>query len=148
MAESRAARTAFKALFFVAPYRLVSPVARRVRWLPYVELVVAGRNSGTERRTMVTLFELDGHWYVGHPNGRSQWVQNMEAARAATIVRRREQVQVTPVLLPNGEERDAVVKATSRQPFPANVVYRTGRSHVGAAGCYFRLEKTDLKTGI
>lgn len=141
MSESRAARISFKALFLIAPYRLVSPLARRIRRLPYVELVVVGRSSGIERRTVVTLFEVAGQWYIGHPNGRSNWVRNIEAAGTATIVRRREPQHVKPVILPTGDEREAVVKATSRQPFPGNLVYRMGRNHVAAAGCYFRLDR-------
>ena len=89
---------------------------------------------------MVTLFEIDGVWYVGHPNGRSQWVKNLEAAGTAKVYSRVRNATVAPVALSDGPERDAVVNATSRQPFPANFVYRAGREHVRAVGSYFRLE--------
>ena len=90
---------------------------------------------------MVTLFEIDGAWYVGHPNGRSQWVKNLEAAGTAKVFSRVRSATVKPVALSYGDERNAVVNATSRQPFPANLVYRAGREHVRAVGSYFRLER-------
>ena len=90
---------------------------------------------------MVTLFDIDGVWYVGHPNGRSQWVKNLEAAGSAKVFSRVRDATVTPVQLSDGAERNAVVNATSRQPFPANLVYRAGREHVRAVGSYFRLER-------
>ena len=90
---------------------------------------------------MVTMFEVDGVWYVGHPNGRSQWVKNLEAAGTARVFSRRRSGTVKSIPLEAGAERDAVVNVTSRQPFPANLVYRGGREHIRAVGSYFRLER-------
>jgi len=115
-------------------------LSRKVTRVPYVDLTIVGRRTGQERHVMVTLFEIDGVWYVGHPNGRSQWVKNLEAAGTAKVYSRVRSATVKPVPLEPGEERDAVVNGTSRQPFPANLVYRAGREHVRAVGSYFRLE--------
>jgi len=58
---------------------------------------------------------------------------------SAVVVRRNQRVRVTPVLLADGAERSAVIKATTGQPFPANVLFRAARSHVDATGTSFRL---------
>ena len=137
----RTGATAFKVLFLMAPGALMIVLARKVRALPYAELVVVGRRSGAERRIVITLFELDGRWYVGHPNGRSQWVRNLLAADSAVLVRANGSTTVRPIELSQGAEREAVIRATSRQPFPANIVYRAGRSHIRDVGCYLRLER-------
>jgi deazaflavin-dependent oxidoreductase (nitroreductase family) len=112
----------------------------RVPSVPFVEIVVVGRRSGQVRRTMVSMFDIDGHWYVGHPNGHSQWTKNIEAAGSAVVVKRGSGTQVTPVLLPDGAERDAAIRGTSGQPFPANLIYRGARRHIKAVGSYYRLE--------
>ena len=49
--------------------------------------------------------------------------------------------EVTATPLPNGPERDAVIRATAeQQPFPDNLVYRAARRHILSEGRYFRLE--------
>jgi hypothetical protein len=107
-----------------------------------VELRYVGRRSGRRRRTLATLLDVDGRWYVGHPNGPAAWVRNVEAtgvvdieppgAHGSNFAVRRVDV---------GPERDAVIRATwSQQPFPANLVYRAARRHVAAVGVYLRLE--------
>ena len=45
----------------------------------------SGRRSGRPRRTLVTILDVDGRWYVGHPNGSAQWVRNIEAAGVVEI---------------------------------------------------------------
>jgi hypothetical protein len=42
-----------------------------------------------------------------------------------------------------GAEREAAILATMQHPFPGNVIYRLGRSHVRATGVFFRLERED-----
>lgn len=107
-----------------------------------VELSFIGRRTGRTRRTLVTLLGSGGHWYVGHPNGEAEWIQNVEAAGWVAIEpagRFGPRVGVSRV--PPGEERDAVIRATvNQQPFPANVLYRAARRHVAAVGVYLRLE--------
>ena len=111
-----------------------------------VELRVVGRRTGRVRSVVLTLLPLDGRWYLGHPNGPVPWTRNLEAAGEALLVplAGREPdpgVLVRGERLPQGEERDRVIRATSRlQPFPANVLYRASRRHILAVGDYHRLE--------
>jgi hypothetical protein len=107
-----------------------------------VELRFPGRRSGRPRRTLVTLLTVDGHWYVGHPNGSAAWIRNIEAAGVVAIeppgaLGSRFRME----RLADGPERDAVIRATwTQQPFPANLLYRAARRHVAAVGVYHRLE--------
>jgi hypothetical protein len=136
-------QSVFRTMLGAAPQALSRRLGQRWSAFPYVELVVKGRKSGVTCPVIVTLFEMDGRWYVGHPNGRSQWVRNLLTAESAIIVRQRASVVVRPVELDHGVERDRVVARTGRQPFPANLVYRAGRSHVAAVGTYVRLERVE-----
>jgi deazaflavin-dependent oxidoreductase (nitroreductase family) len=139
-AGNRVWRVAFRALFLVAPERLMTYLARNVSSVPYVEVYVVGRRTGVQRRTLLTLLEVDGNWYIGHPNGGCDWSRNLRHAGSAVVVRGGHAVPVTSVLLEAGAERMAVIRATTRQPFPANALYRVARRHVYAAGTYFRLK--------
>jgi hypothetical protein len=106
-----------------------------------VDLEVPGRRTGRQRQVLVGLLRVDGHWYVGHPNGRAQWTKNLAEAREAAVIFHRERVRVRAERLHDGVERDAVIVATaSQQPFPGNLVYRLARRHILAVGDYFRLE--------
>lgn len=107
-----------------------------------VELRYTGRRTGRARGTLVTILDVDGRWYVGHPNGPAAWVRNVESAGfveiepAGALGARFRVVTLEP-----GPERDAVIRATwKQQPFPANLVYRAARRHVAAVGVYHRLE--------
>lgn len=110
-----------------------------------VDLLVRGRVSGRKRRVLVGLIQVDGGWYVGHPNGESAWTRNLASAGRATVAwPAMAPFAVRAVRLVDGEERDAViVAAASQQPFPGNRAYRAARRHILAAGVYFRLEPTD-----
>ena len=147
MTEQRVAsprwRTTFRVLLFSAPRPLMAMLAQRVQRMPYAELQIVGRNTGQQRRTVLTLFVVDGQWYVGHPNGQSQWVRNLTAANSAVVIKGNQRTTVRPFELADGEERDKVVAATSQQPFPAGPVYRAGRAHVRSVGSYFRLEPSE-----
>lgn len=136
---------AYRALYRLL--RLVDPLLR-VGWRAgfpsfsrTVEVRVAGRRSGRERRTLVTLLTVDGVPYLGHPNGPAPWTRNVEAAPAVEVVDaagRAEAFQA--VALGDGPEREAVIRATwTQQPFPGNVIYAAARRHVRAVGVYFRL---------
>jgi len=135
--------------WFRAQYRLIRLADPLVRtWLgrpglaDTVDLVIVGRRSGRPRPVLVGLLEVDGRWYVGHPNGPAQWTRNLEAAGRA-IVRRpgMPPFEVTVQPLPPGPERSAAVRATFVQhPFPGNAVYRLAGRHVEAVGAFFRLE--------
>ncbi len=109
---------------------------------------MVGRRTGQERRLLLTLLEVDGKWYVGHPNGTSQWVRNLAAAGSCIVVRRGDQrTRATATELSDGPERDAVISATAHQPFPANLVYGAAQGHILAVGRYFRLEPTPENEG-
>jgi hypothetical protein len=134
--------------------RLMDPMIRasRARGAPgtdgFIELKVAGRQSGRPRTTLLTLLSVGEEQYIGHPNGDTQWTRNVEAAGV---------VHIDPpgvyggtfsvVRLPPGPERDAVITATrTQQPFPANLVYRAASRHIADVGVYFRLVPTDAVT--
>lgn len=128
-----------------AMLRVLDP-AIRVWWRGYglgnvVELVVAGRRSGRDRRVLVGLLTSGDAWYVGHPNGDVAWTRNLAAAAQCTIrLHDVAEVPATAVPLQPGLEREAAIRATAQHPFPGNVIYRLARRHVRAAGVYFRLD--------
>lgn len=105
-------------------------------------LTVLGRRSGRERSVLIGLIQVDGRWYVGHPNGEVAWTANLRSARRARLAPRPEApIDVVAEPLPPGTERDAVILATSeQQPFPGNLMYRAARRHILSEGRYFRLE--------
>ena len=90
----------------------------------------------------MTLLTLDGRAYVGHPNGHTGWVDNIEAAGSVEVEPSGAQGRrYTVVTLSPGTERDAVIRATWRQqPLPANLLYRAAARHVAAVGRYYRLD--------
>jgi hypothetical protein len=129
-----------------AVLRLLDPL---VRWAWFSvgigitsRLTVRGRRSGRERSVLVGLLRVDGHWYVGHPNGEVGWTANLrEAGRAQLEPRPESSLEVTAIPIDHGLERDAVIRATAeQQPFPGNLVYRAARRHILSEGRYFRLE--------
>jgi len=123
-----------------APVRLMRFVRRTVAAAPIEEFLIVGRRTGRQRRLLLGLFEVDGVWYAGHPNGTSAWVRNLEAAGECTVIRRNGvPIRVAAVEVPRGSERDAVILAAGRQPAPAGPIYRGGRRHIVRVGRYFRL---------
>ena len=90
----------------------------------------------------MTILDVDGRWYVGHPNGPAGWVRNVAAAGVVEIEPAGALgARFAVVPLGPGPERDAVIRATwTQQPFPANLVYRAARRHVAAVGVYHRLD--------
>jgi len=129
-------------VFFVdnAPRPLMQLLRRRDPSFPVEELVVIGRRTGRERRILLGLHEVDGRWYVGHPNGDANWVSNLVAAGECVVIRRgHEPVRVSALELPRGPERDAAIDATTRLPDPSGFVFRQANSHIRAVGRYFRL---------
>jgi hypothetical protein len=141
------------ALVFRVSYRLIRLLDPLIRsWTAngapgldgIVELRTVGRRTGRPRRTLVTLLSVGERFYVGHPNGRAEWLANALASGS---------VDVDPPgaggprysvdRLSHGAERDAVIRATwAQQPFPANLLYRAARRHVAAVGEYIRLTPT------
>lgn len=140
-AVSRAWTTGLRVFFKTTPTPVMRLLRRTRPSVPIEELIVVGRRSGRERRLLVVLYDVDGRWYIGHPNGSSQWVRNLAAAGSGVVVQRGDRrTTVNAIELSDGAERDAVIQATSYQPFPAGLVYRAARRHILAAGRYFRLE--------
>ena len=138
--ESRLWRAVLKFYLNSAPRSLLEGIRRSNPAVLMEEFVFIGRRSGLERNLLLSLYDVDGTWYVGHPNGTSQWVRNLIAAGSCTVIRRgHEPVRVTAVEIPDGPERDRVIAATGRQPNPTGAIYRGARQHVRAVGRYFRL---------
>lgn len=123
-----------------APKPLVRAAWRLLPGVPFADVHIVGRRSGVERRSLLSILVVDGRWYVGHPNGGSQWARNLIHAGQAVVVQRGVRTRVRAWRLVDGPERDVAIRATSQQPFPANLVYRIGRRHIDAQGTYFRLD--------
>ena len=91
-----------------------------------VEVRVAGRRSGKDRSTLITLLHVDGNWYIGHPNGDTGWTRNAEAAGIVKIDPPAAGGDTFSVVrLPPGPERDAVIQG---DPYPAAVPRQPGLS--------------------
>jgi len=143
----------FWSRWFRIQYRMIRWLDPLIRaWLgrpglaDTVELVVPGRRTGRPRSVLVGLLEIDGRWYVGHPNGPAQWTRNLEAAGRATI-RRPDGVaaEVAVVPLPQGPERTAAIHATFRQhPHGGRQIYHLAHAHIEAVGAFFRLDPLGL----
>jgi hypothetical protein len=127
-------------LVFLTPKPVMRLLMRLVPAAPIKEVRIVGRRSGRERRYLLTVLEIDGRWYVGHPNGRSHWVRNLVAAGSAVVDGRNGPVAVRAVELGDGPQRDAAIRATATQPFPAGRLYGSAQGHLLAAGVYLRLE--------
>ena len=63
------------------------------------ELSVVGRRSGTVRRVVVNLLDVDGERYLVAPRGNTQWVRNVRAAGRAELRVGRRVETVVPVEL-------------------------------------------------
>ena len=125
--------------------RLLGPLAH-AWWTSFglgnvVELRVAGRRTGTQRRILLGLLRSGDHWFLGHPNGDVAWTRNLEAAETAELVFRPPSgIAVRATRLPPGELRDAAIASTGQHVFPGNLVYRLARRHIRAVGTYFVID--------
>jgi hypothetical protein len=128
-----------------SPKPMVRAVWRISPGMPFADVLIVGRHSGIERRSLLSILIVDGRWYVGHPNGRSHWARNLTRAGHAVVLRNGVRTVVRARQLAEGPERDAAIRATSQQPFPANLLYRAGRQHIDAHGTYFRLDPVDME---
>jgi hypothetical protein len=123
-----------------APTAAMRALRSHVPAVVFEDFVIVGRRSGKQRRLLLSLYDIDGTWYVGHPNGTSQWVLNLVAAGGCTVTRRDGRaIRVSAVEVVDPEERERVVRTTGMQPAPAGLIYRGARAHVRAAGRFFRL---------
>jgi hypothetical protein len=107
-----------------------------------VELALVGRRTGRPRPVLVTLLQVDGRWYVGHPNGPAAWLANLAASPSVSLtIPRQPPLRVRSIPLGVGPERTSVIWATAtQQPIPFRPIYRASRSHIMRAGVYHRLE--------
>lgn len=142
--ENRPARESrvWRALlwFFVdkAPTPLMRVLRRAQPGSPFEEFVFVGRRTGKERRLLLALYEIDGAWYVGHPNGTSHWIRNMQAAGGCTVVRRDgSAVRIAASEVEDPALRERILAATGTAPAPAGLIFRAARSHIRAVGRYF-----------
>jgi hypothetical protein len=127
-----------------APTPMMRAVRRLLPESPIEEFVIVGRRTGRERRMLLGLFDIDGVWYAGHPNGTSHWIRNLEAAGGCTVVRRDGvPIAVRAIEVTDPAEREAVIRRTGTQPAPAGNVYRGAQRHIRAVGRYFRLERLE-----
>jgi hypothetical protein len=106
------------------------------------ELRVVARRRGQTRSLLLGLLRTDAGVYLGHPNGWAAWTRDLATAgRGELVWRDGEAVAFRPVLLPDGPEREAVIRATWHQhPFPGGIIYSAMRRHVRRNGVYFRLD--------
>jgi hypothetical protein len=112
--------------------------------LPWEEFAFVGRRSQRERRLLLGLYQIGGAWYIGHPNGTSHWIRNMEAAGGCTVVLRDgTSIRVTPSEVLDPVERERVIRGIGEQPAPAGPIFRGARRHILAVGRYFRLTPID-----
>ena len=115
-----------------------------------VELRVAGRRSGAQRRVLLTLLRDGGQWFLGHPNGEVDWTRNLEAAGTADVVFPRSMpIAIRARRLDPGDHdqglvRDRALRAIGQHPFPGNIVYRLALRHIRAAGVYFAIDPADV----
>jgi hypothetical protein len=139
-AESRAWYRFFRIFFRTTPHRVMRGVRKVSASSPIEELVVIGRKTGKERHHLLSLLDVDGRLYVGHPNHRSHWARNLEAGGGTLLRRGFEPTRVRAIWLDAGPERSAAIAAAGRQPFPAGQIYSAARRHIEAVGAYYRLE--------
>jgi hypothetical protein len=134
--------------FFPLLYRVIALGEPLVRswWRGFgygniVELRVAGRRTGRQRRILLGLLRDGDRWFLGHPNGHVAWTRNLEAAGTADLVIRwPTSLPIRASVLPPGPLRDRAILATGQHPFPGNLAYRLARRHIRALGVFFAVE--------
>jgi hypothetical protein len=136
-------------MFATTPKAAMRAMRRRDESVPLEEVVVVGRRTGIERKVLVTMLRTNDRWYIGHPNGdRAQWVRNLKAAGSAIVkLRDGKDIRVTSTLVTDPAERELVVAAAKKQPFPGGALYRAAGKHVLAGATYFRLEPVESDDG-
>jgi len=135
-------------IYFRIQYRLIrllDPLIRLV-WRGFglgnvVELRLVGRRTGKPRPVLVGMLRVGSSRYVGHPNGDTAWIRNLEAAGTVQLCEVWPRLELVSVRrLAPGPERDTAILATWQHVPPGNIVYRLARRHILAVGSYFRIE--------
>ena len=107
-----------------------------------VDVTVPRRDGKGDRSRLVGLLRVGDKRYLGHPNGDVGWTRDLEAAGGGSYRWPRAAPSwFRATRLEPGPEREAAIRATWQQPFPANVMYRLGRRHIRAVGVFFRLDE-------
>ena len=120
---------------------LVRAIWRAVGLGNVVELRVAGRRTGQQRRVLLGLLRSGDRWFLGHPNGDVAWTRNLEAAETAELVFRPPLgIPVRATRLVPGEHRDAAIASTGQHLKPGHHEYRHAPPHNPAVGAYFLIE--------
>jgi hypothetical protein len=136
-------RGAFKAQYRILAWidPLIRAIWRRFGIGNILELRVTRRDGKGERRRLLGLLHAGDGLYLGHPNGDVGWTRDLQAAGRG-VLRYPNGVEwaFSATRLVPGEERERAISATGQHPFPGNLMYRLGRSHIRAVGVYFRLE--------
>jgi len=104
---------------YIEPRRFEAPLHRSVAWLARhglslfgaAELSVPGRASGALRRVPVNPLALEGTRYLVSARGNAQWVRNLRAAGGGQLRKGRGTRPFTAAELPEGEEKEAVLRA-------------------------------------
>lgn len=123
---------------------IIRPLSNRVPIGNLAEVAVTGWRSGRRRVVLLGLLRVDGVWYLGHPNGPTDWTRNLDATAGAGATIRftgGEPHPIRAVLLPEGDERRRVIEITwHQQLFPGSILYWLARRHILAVGRYYRIE--------
>jgi hypothetical protein len=145
-AGSRFWRVAYRVLYRILA--LMDPVVRgwwrRFGLGNVVEVTIERRAAGGQRSRLLGLLHADGRLYLGHPNGHVGWTRDLAAAGKGTLTSADGSgTAFRATLLAPGAEREAAIRATTQHPFPGNLAYRLGWSHVRAVGVFFRVEPAE-----
>lgn len=139
--ESRLWRAILRGYLNGAPTALMAFIRRRSPSVLYEEFEVRGRRTGVVRRYFLGLYDVDGRWYAGHPNGTSQWLLNVLATGECTVTRRDGvPVRVAVHEVTDVAERERAIRASARQPAPTGLIYRAAQAHIRAVGRFVRLD--------
>jgi hypothetical protein len=131
---------------FYALVRLLDPLVRISRRvvgpLNVVDLTTTGRRTGRRRSVLLTLLDVDGRWYLGHPSGEVGWTRNVAAGPAEIRIGTSSPIEVRAFRLEPGAERERAIRAGwSQHPFGGSLVYWIARNHVRQHGVFFRIER-------
>lgn len=115
--------------------KMVEPLVRwglpmGTRQAPMALLTVPGRKSGVPRTTPVALAKHDDGWLLVAVYGVSDWSQNLEAAKSATVTRRGRSDEMSatrldpsvagPILRASMAEAPALVRRMTARYFSAD----------------------------
>src|ERR671920_2610439 len=94
-------------LLLASPPSIARALGRLVPSIPFADVMIRGRRTGVERKYLLSVLESNGNWYIGNPDGRSQWTKNLAVAGEAIVFRRGVGTACRAVELSRGSERDA-----------------------------------------